>query len=52
MHHHPSFVVLQRDLLASPRAAELIGQIRTDPDPTVSQLHIRVTSYSSQLTNA
>ena len=42
--HHPIFVVLQRDLLATPRAAALIGRIRTDPDPTVSQLQIRVTS--------
>ena len=44
MHHHPCLVVLQRDLLPTPRAAELIGRIRTDPDPTVSQLQIRVTS--------
>ena len=41
---HPSFVVLQRDLLATPRATELIGQIRTDPDPTVSHVQIRVIS--------
>ena len=44
LRHHPSFVVIQRDLLATPRLAELIGQIRTDPDATVSQLQIRVTS--------
>ena len=44
MRHHPNLVVIQRDLLAMPRAAKLIGRIRTDPDPTVSQLQIRVTS--------
>ena len=42
--YHPSFVVLQRDLLATPRAGKLIGQIRTDPDPTVSQVQIYVIS--------
>ncbi len=42
--HHPSVVVLQRDLLAPRRAVELIGRIRTDPDPTVSQVQIRVIS--------
>ena len=43
-HDHPSLVVLQCDLLATPRAKELIGRIRTDPDATVSQLQIRMTS--------
>ncbi len=38
--HHPSVVVLQRDLLAPRRAVELIGRIRTDPDPTVSQVRM------------
>ena len=42
MNYHPSFVVLQRDLLGTPRAKELIGQIRTDPDPTISHVQIRV----------
>jgi len=42
MNSHPSFVVLQRDLLGTPRAKELIGQIRTDPDPTISDVQIRV----------
>ena len=40
----PRLVVLPRDLLATARAEELIGRIRTDPDPAVSQLQIRVTS--------
>ena len=40
--HHPSFVALQRDLLGTPLTAELIGQIRTDPDPTVSHVQLRV----------
>ena len=42
--HHPNFVVLQRDFLATPRATELIGQIRTDSDQTVSHVQIRVIS--------
>ncbi len=42
--HHPTIVLLQRDVLATPRAAELIGRIRTDPDPTVSHVQIRVLS--------
>jgi len=44
MQHHPSLVVFQRDLLSRPRAAELIGRIRTDPDPTLWDLRIRETS--------
>ena len=40
----PSLVVLPRDLLATARSEELLGRIRTDPDPAVSQLQIRVTS--------
>ncbi|TDI23245.1 MAG: PilZ domain-containing protein [Acidobacteria bacterium] len=44
LRRHPSLVVLQRDLLGTPRMAELLGQIRTDPDPTISRLQIRVTS--------
>ena len=42
--HHPTFVLLQRDVLATPRARELIGRIRTDPDSTVSHVQIRVLS--------
>ena len=42
--HHPTIVLLQRDVLATPRAAELIGRIRTDLDPTVSHVQIRVLS--------
>jgi hypothetical protein len=44
LQHHPSLVVFQRDLLSRPRAAELIGRIRTDPDPTLSDLRTRETS--------
>ena len=43
-HDHPSLMVLQRDLLATPRVEALIGRIRTDPDSAVSRLPIRVTS--------
>ncbi len=42
---HPStLVLLQRDVLATPRGAEFIGRIRTDPDPTVSHVQIHVLS--------
>ncbi len=43
-HYHPRLVVVQRDLLPTARAAEIIGRIRTDPDPAVSHVQIRVLS--------
>ena len=44
MTQQPGVVVFQRDLLGTARMTELIGQIRTDPDPTVSHVQIRVMS--------